>query len=55
MSDPKPLPPFVPPELEKEYEWEASLDAYIERWGKAVRKFIEEKGYTRQDGGKPSR
>jgi hypothetical protein len=50
MSDP--LPSWVPPELEKEYrEWSASLDAYVERWGKAVRKFIEEKG--RQDGGKP--
>jgi hypothetical protein len=42
MSD---LPSWVPPELEKEYrEWEASLDAYIERWGKAVRQFLAEKG-----------
>ena len=54
MSDPQPLPSWVPPELEPEYrEWQAWLDGYITHWSGEVRKFLEEKGHTRQNGGKP--
>jgi hypothetical protein len=37
-----------PPELEPEYrEWERWLDGYIEHWGNAVGRFLEEKGHRK--------
>jgi hypothetical protein len=51
MSDLPPLPPY--PEVRKEFEqW---LDDYIDQWSAAVRKFLEEKSYKPQNGGKPQR
>jgi hypothetical protein len=40
-SDPKPLPSWVPPELEPEYrKWQEQLDDYIKQWSAAVDRFI---------------
>ena len=48
MSDPQPLPSWVPPELQPEYrEWQAWLDGYITHWSGEVRKFLEEEGHER--------
>jgi hypothetical protein len=42
--------------LEEEYRaWQAQLDDYISQWSAEVRKFIEAKGYKRQEGGKRRR
>ena len=49
MSDLKPLPSWVPPEMEPEHrEWQAQLDDYIKHWSAEVGKFLEEKGYRRR-------